>query len=153
LLAQSAQGLQVATLSQNDIVELYLVREVLVGAAAGQAAQRASVAEVQYLRSILEAFEREQEPSQLKAVNAQFHKTLYDISHNSYLVKTLQSLTNSIDLLPGTTLAWADGSRRPLDEHRAIVDAIERRDAAGAEAIAREHIRNSLRIRFNQPES
>jgi DNA-binding GntR family transcriptional regulator len=150
LLEQTAQGLVVVTLGHTDLVELYLVREVLVGAAAGRAAQQASAAEIHHLRSILDAMVGEEDPSKLKAMNARFHQALYNMSHNAYLIKSLQGLSDAIALLPGTTLATPGSPRRPLDQHRAIVDAIERQDSQGAEAIAREHIRTSLQLRLRQ---
>lgn len=54
LVTGSWNGVMIAELDQNQLVELYAVREVLEGAAAGLAASHASKAEINHLFEIAE---------------------------------------------------------------------------------------------------
>ncbi|MBC7135157.1 MAG: FCD domain-containing protein, partial [Oceanibaculum nanhaiense] len=82
------------------------------------------------------------------ATNRAFQAALCEAAHNRYLTGAISALADSIDLLRGTTLA-APGRRRGAEaEHRAIVDAVERRDPATAERLARDHIREARRLRL-----
>ena len=55
----------------------------------------------------------------------------------------------SMALLATTSLAAAGRAARALDEHEAIVRAIEARDGATAEAVIRAHISNALETRLH----
>jgi DNA-binding GntR family transcriptional regulator len=150
LFSQTPQGLVVVTLTRRDVIELYAVREVLVGVAASEAARHASPKDVEALKSILREMASANDPVDIKARNIDLYHTMYTIAQNAFLLKSLQGLTGAIDLLPGTTLAQPGRPRRSLDQLWAIVDAIGRHDAGAAEALAREHIRDSLQMRLAQ---
>jgi DNA-binding GntR family transcriptional regulator len=150
LLMQTPQGLVVVTLSHRDVVDLYAVRKALVGVAAARAARLATDEEIQAMYAIVDAMENDDDAMVLKGLNSQYHQMLLRMANNPYLTKSLQSLTDAIHLLPGTTLSQPGLPRRSLDEHRAIVDAIASRDPKQAEALAREHIQKSLQLRLMQ---
>ena len=54
----------------------------------------------------------------------------------------------SMALVATTSLAAAGRAARALDEHEAIVRAIEARDGAAAEEVIRAHISNALETRL-----
>jgi DNA-binding GntR family transcriptional regulator len=53
-----------------------------------------------------------------------------------------------VPLLGDSNLLNGPHARDAHAQHRAILEAIERRDARRAEAVAREHVRQSLRTRL-----
>jgi DNA-binding FadR family transcriptional regulator len=84
----------------------------------------------------------------LVMLNRQFHQVIYHAAHNQYLMQTLDLLLDSFALLNHTTFRMP--KRRGSDEeHRKIVEAIEKRAPDQAEEAARAHIRNAQRTRFD----
>lgn len=149
LLVSTEHGLAIPHLSRDQIFELYAMREVLEGAAAALAAQHASSAEVDFLNQILrEQAAAKNDAGRLLAVNKELHGCIYRAANNRYLVRTLQSLQDELEQLRGTTFSWPGRPKEALKEHRAIVQAIERRDAHAAEKAARLHVSAALRLRL-----
>jgi DNA-binding GntR family transcriptional regulator len=141
-------GLVVASLDERAIAELYEMRLALEGAAAGFAAEHASARDIAKLRELLEA-ERVLpfDATALYRHNLAFHQTIYASAHNRFLVKSLHALHDAMSLLGATTLSRPGRPQEACIEHCRIVDAIERRDAEGAEREARAHIHNALLVR------
>lgn len=145
------RGLIVAELDQQQVLELYSLREVLEGAAASLAAQHASEVETRALRDLV-ARQAEVPPEDLAAqiqVNQHFHQMIYRAARNRYLLEALNSLRDSLALLRDTTYAAPDRPAAALQEHQRIADAIERRDVAAAESAARHHIRTAGQVRLS----
>lgn len=145
----SSRGAIVAELTPIQAVELYAVREVLEGAAAAFAAQHAQPAEIQLLEDILALQKRTGEnPEEQSRINRRFHKTLYGMAHNRYLITILTNSQDYMVLMPKTTYYASGRSQTAYEEHNRILTAIKARDAAAAEAAARLHIREAQRIRM-----
>jgi DNA-binding GntR family transcriptional regulator len=146
----ATRGLIVTELDYSMTSELYAMREVLEGTAARLAARHASDVEIDFLREINTRDAQLTDPDALAANNRLFHETLYRCAHNRYLVKTLQTLQESMMLLGRTTLASPGRAETSRAEHGAIVEALGRRDPEAAEAAARAHISTAYRIRLDQ---
>ena len=142
-------GLIVAELSQDQLGELYDIREVLEGFAAKLAARHASPAEIELLREMIASDKLVRgEAHDLARANKQFHQQLHHCTHNQYLQQMLDSVRRSLALLSGTTLAEPARVQDSQEEHIQLVEAIERRDEATAEEVARRHVRNSYKTRL-----
>ena len=149
LLQVLAGGLVVVELTSQQTMELYALREVLEGAASRSAAQHASANEITALHQINDEFrDALGNPERLAVVNKEFHQTIYDAARNRYLDRTLADLHDTLMLLNSTTFTVPGRAEKAVDEHRRMVEAIERRNADAAEQRAREHIRNSQDARF-----
>ena len=149
LVTGSGRGLIVAELSKREVIELYAMREILEGSAARFAAQRAMRPEIDILyRLQRDLAEAPDDALKLVKLNRRFHQAIYDAAHNQYLTQTLDTLHDSMALLHSTTFRAPNRRRESDEEHRRIVSAIEQHDADDAEAIAREHIRQAQRTRF-----
>lgn len=143
------RGMVIAELDHQAVMELYQMREVLEGTAAGLAARHASEAEIAVLRDIMASDPGDfADPRQLAQHNRQFHGALYRAAHNRYLLKTLNVLRDAMALLGMTTLSLTGRSDTAREEHAAIVQAVEARDPAAAETAARAHIRSAQRARI-----
>jgi DNA-binding GntR family transcriptional regulator len=130
-------------------MELYAVREVLESTAAGLAARNASDMEIVALRDMLELEGQMLEDSgRLADHNRRFHEAIYYCSHNRYILKMLEYLQTAMILLQPTARIGRDRGETALMEHRAIVDAIETRDAAASEAAIRNHVRRAQQARI-----
>ncbi|MEO1458966.1 MAG: GntR family transcriptional regulator, partial [Pseudomonadota bacterium] len=143
------RGLCVAALGYDELGELYDLREVLEGFAARLAARAASPAEIAVLREmVVEDRAQAEDTAALALANRQFHRQLHRASHNRYLNRMLDAVRRSLVLLSGTTLGSPGRGAESVEEHDAIVRAIEARDEAAAEEAARLHIVRAYKARL-----
>lgn len=149
LTSAPRRGLIVAQLDQQQVSELYAVRDLLEGLAGRLAAEHATAAEIAAMRDLLErqVRTRDDDTAGLARLNQLFHEVVSRAARNRYLSNVLDSFESSLALLPGTTYSAPGRSATALKEHTEIVNAIERRDPARAEHVAREHMRAAERIR------
>jgi len=152
-------GAFVRQVSQDELADLYDVREALEPMAASTAAERATPAEIEELRNIVaESFAiiRDMATSSKRHANARqmarwvecdrrFHELVFRASRNRWLSKIAADtkllafgFSTQRDLPHLLTVAGAVTTWR---SHRRLVRAIAVRDAAAAEAIVREHVR------------
>jgi DNA-binding GntR family transcriptional regulator len=142
-------GAVISKLDHQETMELYDLREILEGAAAGFAARHASAAEIEELAELIAAEpELAEKPDQLADLNQIFHAALYRAAHNRFLERSLIGLRDSMALLGGTSLRVAGRFETAHDEHVAIISAIAARDADKAEQAAKAHIRGAQRARL-----
>lgn len=149
------RGMVISELDHQAVMELYSMREVLEGTAAGLAARHASDAEIEVLKDIVaNELDDASNPRRIASQNKHFHGALYRAAHNRYLLKTLNVLSDAMALLGMTTMAITGRSTTAHGEHLAVVAAIDARDPSAAEAAMRGHIRMAqrarLRLMFNE---
>lgn len=139
---EAYRGIVIASLDRSMVVELFLAREAMEGAAAGLAARYAAEAEVAALQSLLE-LERSVagDPVAGARYNRKFHAEIYVCAHNRYLLTPLRALWSQMALVTRQTRRSQGRSDEARREHEAIVAAIVARDPVAAEAAARQHIR------------
>ncbi|AHV94873.1 FCD domain protein [Bordetella holmesii CDC-H635-BH] len=137
---EPGRGLVVTTMDQQEVGELYSMREVLEGAAAAFAARHATDAEIANMQALLD----EGDHGDPVAQNLRFHEAIYSAAYNRYLLRSLQSLTETTYLLGRSTLSSPERASRSHHEHQAIVQAIRARDVQGAQDAARHHIHQAL---------
>ena len=142
------RGLSVTRPDHGQVVELYVMREILEGAAARLAAQHASDMEIAAMAELMAS-----EPpafadaGRLAALNQRLHGMLYLAAHNRYLLRSLEQLSATMALLP-SLLTQGNRAAEAHREHGALIDALRARDGAGAEAAARAHARAAQRHRL-----
>lgn len=157
LLIRDGRSLIVGALDHNQLSELYAVRAELEGLAARLAAQHGVPEEVRVLRKMVgEDRKLIGNPKALALANRRFHKQIHLASHNRYLVQQLDLVHRTMALLATTSLAVEGRSQGALDEHDAIVTAIENGDGDAAYAALKEHISKAFETRLeldaDQPE-
>ena len=149
LVNRAGRGLVVAELGKREVVELYAMREILEGSAARFAAQHAIAPEIDILYRVQrELAEAPDDALLLVKLNRRFHQAIYDAAHNQYLTQTLDGLHDAMALFNAATFRAPSQRRESDEEHRRIVVAIERHDPDQAEALARAHIQQAQRSRF-----
>ncbi len=149
VLTRDGRSLVVSSLDHDQLGELYVVRAELEGLAARLAAQHAAPEEI---RVLWEMVRKDREivarPDLLARSNRRFHRQIHLASHNRYLIQQLEMLHRSMALLANTSLAVEGRGAQALDEHAGIVQAIESRDAAAADAAIRNHISRAFETRL-----
>jgi DNA-binding GntR family transcriptional regulator len=152
VVSSGGRGLVVRALETSQVVELYAMREILEGGAARLAAQYASMPEIDALNDLDARYAgHASDPHALASDNRMIHKAVFAAARNRYLDGALQELQDAIALLGGTTFSVPGRPKEAAGEHRAIIDAIARRDGDAAEEAARAHIREALRARLKMP--
>lgn len=137
---EPGRGMVVTTMDQQEVSELYAMRRVLEGSAAELAARHASDAEIDNMQAILD----DGDGGDPVAHNLRFHQAVYSAAHNRYLIRSLQSLTETTYLLGRSTLSTPTRAAKSNTEHDAIVAAIRARDPRAAQEAAQHHIHQAL---------
>ena len=149
MLTRTGRSLIVASLDHNQLAELYVVRAELEGLAARLAAQHASPEEVRVLFAMVDHdMALVDEPGRLSRANRRFHKQIHLASHNRYLIDQLGLVHRSMALLATTSLAADGRGVMALEEHRAIVTAIEKGDGDGAARALKDHLSFAFETRL-----
>ncbi len=149
VLVRDGRSMVVSSLDHDQLGELYVVRAELEGLAGQLAAQHAAPEEVRVLRSMAEKdFDLLGQPEKLARANRRFHRQIHLASHNRYLIQQLETLHRSMALMATTTFAVTGRDRTALDEHMAIVEAIENRDPQKADQALRAHISKAYETRL-----
>jgi DNA-binding GntR family transcriptional regulator len=149
LVFGAGRGLTVASLSQHQVLQLYAMREILEGSAARFAAEHATAPEIALLwRLQKELCKPDHDATALVTLNRRLHQAIYEAAHNQSLLQTLGVLHDSLALLHSTTFRVPSRRLESDEEHRRIVEAIERHNPDRAEEAARQHIRQAQRTRF-----
>ncbi|MDO0972449.1 GntR family transcriptional regulator, partial [Staphylococcus haemolyticus] len=80
--------------------------------------------------------------------NRVFHEAIWSASHSPTLFDLLERLNTHLIRYPTTTLAYADRWSAVLEEHGALVAAIEAQDADEAGRIAEHHMSGARDVRL-----
>jgi len=143
------RGIVVVELNTQQVMELYAMREVLEGAAARFAAQHALPAEIAIMHELADEFDQSKgDAEKLARINHQLHRVIYEAARNRYMHEALNNLEDALSLLQNTTFSLPERHASASKEHRAIIAAIEARDADKAEAESRHHIHEAQRARL-----
>lgn len=139
------RGALLQPVSDRDYREWLQLREQLEGFAAREAALNASQRDVIALRAIFEPFLEpgvaEAKAAQYSQANVAFHVEVIRLANNHLLERVWASFGHPQTSYRRQTIARLNRSAESLREHLEIIDAIERRDADLAEALARAHVR------------
>jgi DNA-binding GntR family transcriptional regulator len=149
LLARDGRSLIVASLDHNEMAELYIVRAELEGLAARLAARHAAVEEIKVLSEMVnDDAALLGDSAAMARANRRFHKQIHLASHNRFLVQQLDLVYRSMALMATTSLAAQGRGEKALEEHRAIVDAISKRDEEAAYSALKAHISIAFETRL-----
>jgi DNA-binding GntR family transcriptional regulator len=144
-------GAMVASLSLEDVLALYVVREDLEGLAARLAAVRCPpglVDELDEINASMRDAAAREDIAGLSTLNLTWHRALRTGAANPYLERFLNQVEHAVRRLPKTTLIHPGRSDEVLAEHDAIARAVQARDGAAAEREARAHMRRAREIRL-----
>lgn len=153
IVVRDHRGITTPRQTKTQVNELYDAHILLHSALAKRAAERRTDADLHTMRSMNEIMRRmplDQAGSvEAKIANSRFHESVYDAARDRTLGTLLRQLTDRLDVWSGTTLDAPGRWIESLDEHDALVDAIEARDADSAIAIITQHLETARRIRLS----
>ncbi|MDK2784395.1 MAG: hypothetical protein PWQ41_260 [Bacillota bacterium] len=140
------RGAYVAELSFKDMNDVFELRTALEGLAAALAAERITEEEIAALEQALADLAEAAEAGATQRVveiDTNFHALIYTASRNRRLIQIVGNLSDQIQRFRMRSLAAPGRLKDTLNEHRRLVAAIARRDAALARRAAEEHIQRA----------
>ena len=159
LVRRPHAGVKVVSVSAEELMELYRIREVMEGLAARQAAERMTDAEIADLKATLDSHEQMIEQARGQAYyqaegDYDFHHRIATGSRNTKLARMLLGDLYYMVRMYRYRLSTSTGRpHRALGEHRRIVEAIAERDGELAEFLMKRHInaaRENLEKKFQE---
>lgn len=149
LVAASSSGLIVRALSEQDLTELFYVREALEGMAARLAADNAGTLDFANLRAIIGEIKAcGSNLKRMRVLTGDFQLLVFRAARNDTIYRLLRHLQDQIRQFSGTTLTQPGRAKEAAAYCANLFAAIERRDADAAEKIARENRRRTLELRI-----
>ena len=150
MLTRDGRSLIVASLDHTQLSDLYVVRTELEGLAARLAARHASDEEIRVLQGMVADDHRllGGDPRALSRANKRFHRQIHLASHNRFLIQQLDLVNRAMALMATTSFAAEGRDEVALQEHAAIVGAIEARDGEAAYQALKTHISKAFETRL-----
>jgi DNA-binding GntR family transcriptional regulator len=137
------QGCKVAEISEDDADDLFPVMALLEGRCAFEAVCKATPADVKALRKLHEALERHAAAGNVDGyyrANHEFHTRVQALAANRWLDRATGDLRRFVRLLRGRQLNWPGRIEESIAEHRELMEAVERGDAARAGRVMHDHL-------------
>lgn len=142
---KAGRGAYVTEMSSDDVAQVYHLLALLESDAAARVASGADDtgrAELQALHAQLERQARQRDA--FFATNERFHLALLRLAGNRWAEQMVLDLRKLMKLNRHHSLFKRGRLAESLAEHRALMAAIEQRDAEGAAALMRAHFKGGL---------
>ena len=136
------RGIYVVRKTRREVIEMIQVWAALESLAARLITVHASDEEIATLRSMFATFEDGTPHAKLdeySEVNIQFHQTIIAMGGNGVLVNLAENLFTHMRMIRRKTIAEENRADRSIEDHLAIIQALEARDTNAAEILVRNH--------------
>ncbi|PIE32174.1 hypothetical protein CSA56_16330 [candidate division KSB3 bacterium] len=156
IVSKPRRGFFVRLFSEQEMVHIFELREVLEGLTARRAASQATTAQIEHLQVLFDRLNAAAESGDRKRYaeeDRQFHNFLVEIGGKEFLSSILESyniISFSYQYKQQEGLVRA--SQETVEEHRAIVEAIRHHDPEKAEKAMRTHLSKSIHTLKLQPQ-
>lgn len=140
------KGVFVKGVSPQDISDICTIRMLIEGLAAKWAAEKITPHEIDELKEAVELEEfytMKSNIDQLLQFDTRFHDLIYKACKSKPLMHVLSTFHNYIRKARKISMSSPKRAMEVLEEHKAILQAIIERDAAKAERLATEHVKNA----------
>jgi DNA-binding GntR family transcriptional regulator len=140
------RGTLVADLNMSDLQKIFEIRIELEALAAQLAAERALPDQIAAMENLLAQLDQirssgEQSYDRLIEIDHEAHQLLAEAAHNEFLAATLSQLYSHVLRLWYVSLDKVSRLEEAIEEHRAIIAAVKRKDSTEAAEIMRQHVR------------
>ncbi len=143
------RGYVVSGVMAQDVFDVYAIREELEGLCHRLAATRITPHQIFMLTTITDRMEQSlDDPPRFSSLNRDFHRVVVDAAGNPVLTKVMDDLMAIVDRYPVSAYCVEGRTGEALDEHRAILEALARKDPQAAEQAVQHHLRVGLQARL-----
>lgn len=126
--------------SVEALREIYSIRVVLECLAGRAAVEHITEDQIVQAEAILDAMEGVTDAVEWASLNAAFHRVIYNAAAKPQLFELIEILRNRAKLYVALLAADQKNATHAAAEHRAMLDALRRRDAGGMETLIRKHL-------------
>ena len=151
------RGAFVSELTETNVREILLIREVLEGLVVRLAIENMDEKTLEKLRKSLEKVsdlpEKNRDLINYTRSEVDFHSILLSASNNQMLKNMMEIVNAHLQIIRLRTVVIPERAQRTVKEHQQILKAIEKRDAVSAEQLMREHIRSVREVALKNIEA
>ena len=136
------RGIYIRRKSKQEILDMITVWAALESMAARLITTEAADAEIAGLRSMLSIYDTDAVTGHLdeySETNISFHQAIISLSKCPLIAEITDRLFMHVRAIRARTIFEEDRAKRSIEDHLAIVDALEARDTDRAERLVREH--------------
>ena len=147
LKADVGGGVRVIRADHRQLIDAYLLREVIDSLAARLAAERLRPASASRLHELIAAQRQAVQPwvpAVYTKANVAFHAMIIEMAQNEFLTGQLPIVRMTSQIFSPWVMMGSDRAIHAIEEHASIADAIARGDADTAQHLAGRHIRRTI---------
>ncbi len=136
------RGIYVVRKTRREVIEMIQVWAALESLAARLITQHSTDEEIARLRQMFTTFEDGTLHAKLdeySEINIQFHQTIIAMGGNGILVNLAENLFTHMRMIRRKTIGENDRVARSIQDHLAIIQALEARDTERAESLVKMH--------------
>lgn len=137
------RGIMVLRKTKREVVEMIQAWAALESMAARLVSLHASDADIARLRALFKEFNEGHKPadylSEYSTANIRFHQTIIELTGSQVLAEMTQNLLLHVRGIRQITIGRGDRATRSIQDHLAIIEALEKRDTELAEKLSRDH--------------
>lgn len=140
------KGIRVIGISFEDIKIIFDMRVRIEGLGARLAAQNATDEQIATMKEFVdlqEFYYLKKDIENMKIMDSNFHKTLYEMTNSMHLYQTLYELHKKTLKYRGVSISRESRASLSVKEHREIYEAIANRNSDLAENLTVMHIENA----------
>lgn len=141
------RGVYVNCISKKDVEDIYAIRSLLEGLCARWAAENADEEQIEALEETMVMAKYHLSCGHYEHVyecDGKFHEILYNACKSRMLNHLLTDFHEYLQMVRKYSLESGSRAVRSVEEHEAIVEAIREKNPDSAEALAKEHIKNTV---------
>lgn len=148
IIEDASRGSVVLGINTDDLCDIYEIRCLIEGMAAEKAAERITDSEIEKLKELIdlqEFYALKKDADHIKSVDNDFHELIYRFSGSNVIYTTLMPLHKKIQKYRKASVENEMRAEHSYAEHRAILDALIKRDPALAKEKMTEHVKNAYK--------
>ena len=142
-------GTKISKLSENDIDEIYEIRDVLESLAAEKAASIMTDKDIESLEKLVKDAEKallNNEIKKMAQIDTKIHNIICKFSKNNRLFQLIDVLCTNITIQRELILETTGAGKEAIAGHRKIINALKRRDKQAVKKTIHEHIMRGKEI-------
>ncbi len=141
------RGAYVHNIHEKDVKDVYAIRSLLEGLAARWAVENITDEQIEAMEEVLymsEYYRRKELWEQVYVCDNKFHDLMYAASGSHLLEHMLRTFHEYVQQVRKSALQNEKRAKSSFEEHAAILEAIKKRQADEAAALAKQHIENAV---------
>ena len=135
----------VSGITQEDVQDIFMIRNKLEGLAGKRAAERITEEELEKMEEVLaltQFYIVKNDINHINELDHKFHDIIYEATQSKILKHLLSDFHAYVQKTRKESIATPGRAKRLLEEHTAIYEAIKNRDAQKVETLITKHVQN-----------